>query len=559
MASLPKVAAAIGEQNIPVFFGVMGDGNLQLTTKLVHQHGLQYYAMRHEAGAAAAAAGYARTTGGVGLATVTYGPGLTNAVTALTAAARARLPLVLVVGEVPLQGGSSHIQYVDQKNLARLCGIGWELIQSEDEAAEGTRRAFRRALGERRPVLLRVPTALPAAAGGPAREQQSAPLGPAGGGLFTRNAAHPQGVKAAAQLLQNSRRPLILAGRGAVLAQAGPDLTALAQRIGALLTTTVHAKGLFAGHPFSVGVAGGFSTPLARKLFAQADCLIAFGASLKRLTMKAFDPAVKVIQWDADAGALGKFTPIHLGVAGDAALGAQQLLAQLAAVNYSNPGFHNATLAREIAHYRYQFEDRSKPGALDTRTVLLELEAALPPDRLVGTDLGYHLLWAPLLLSAPDPYSFFFAQDFGAVGLGLGNAFGAAAAHPQRLTTVIVGDGGLTMSLTELETIGRYRLPIVVAVLNDGAYGAEVRLGKRAGLPTDLAFFDNPELAPLAEAIGFQGLTIRSRADFPALRQALALRAAPDNVPVQPLLLDIKINGRIPLDVPGPLTFFEGH
>ena len=140
---------------------------------------------------------------------------------------------------------------------------------------------------------------------------------------------------------------------------------------------------------------------------------------------------------------------------------------------------------------------------------MLNLDRMLPRNRTVVIDSGHCMGWPIIYLSAPDAAGFVFSNDFMAVGLGLGTAFGAAIAHPDRLTVCTPGDGGLMMSLGELETFVRYKIPALVIVLNDASYGAEVHLLKNVGLPGHGAFFRDNDFAAIASAMGAQGITVR--------------------------------------------------
>jgi thiamine pyrophosphate-dependent acetolactate synthase large subunit-like protein len=364
---------------------------------------------------------------------------------------------------------------------------------------------------------------------------------PAGGPAFERPAPAPDAVRAAADVLVRAERPAIVAGRGAVLAGAGEVLRALGERCGALLATSAVANGLFAGDPFDLGISGGFASPLAARLLAEADAVIAFGASLNQWTTKHGTlpaPGATVVQVDLDAEAIGAHRPVDLGVIGDAALTAQALLD---ALPQSGGAWRTPELAAEIAAHRWRdepFAASAAPDVLDPRALSIALDDLLPAERTVVVDSGAFMGWPSMYLRVPDAAGFVFPQAFQCVGLALGNAIGAAIARPDRLTVAAVGDGGALLALPELETLGRLGLPLLVVIYDDAAYGAEVHHFAPMGEAVDLAQFPDTDFAALAEAAGCRGLTARSLDDLEGVRAWLDLRD-------RPLVLDAKVDPAI--------------
>jgi thiamine pyrophosphate-dependent acetolactate synthase large subunit-like protein len=344
-------------------------------------------------------------------------------------------------------------------------------------------------------------------------------------------------VRELGELLAGAERPAIVAGRGAVLSGAGEPLRRLAERTGALLATSAVANGLFAGDPFDLGIAGGFSSPLAAELLREADVVVAFGAALNAWTTRhgtLFAPGARVAQVDVDAEAIGAHRPVDVGVIGDARATAEALLAAAGA----GGGRRSPELAAAIAARRWRdepFEERPGDGTMDPRALTLALDAMLPAERTVVVDSGHFMGWPSMYLRVPDAAGFVFPQAFQCVGLGLGNAIGAAVARPDRLTVAALGDGGALMALPELETLGRLRLPLLVVVYDDAAYGAEVHHFRPMGQAVDLAQFPDTGFAALAEAAGCRGHTARSVDDLEPVREWLA---RPDG----PLVLDAKVN-----------------
>jgi len=252
-------------------FGLVGSGNFFLAESLV-THGAKFVAARHEAGALAMADAWARLTQKVGICTVHMGPGFTNIITPLVEAAKARTPLLVLTADVST-GAVTSTFAIDIDALATASGAIPERLWKNSTATQDLVRAYRRARYERRPVVFVMPQDIQAA------ESTAAVIAPEDNAYFSVIPDRSI-LEKIVSLVRDSRHPLILAGRGSVLAGARAGLEKLAEAIGALLATTANAHGLFAGNPWSIGIAGGFSSPGAVELFRQADLILAFGASL---------------------------------------------------------------------------------------------------------------------------------------------------------------------------------------------------------------------------------------------------------------------------------------
>jgi thiamine pyrophosphate-dependent acetolactate synthase large subunit-like protein len=492
--------------------------------------------VRHESAAVTAAAAYAQITRGLGVASVHQGPGVTNTLTSLTHAVRERAPVLLLAAEAAR--GRRVSQSLDLAALAAAAGAGFE--QGPDVA-----RAAERAVREQRPVVLGLPIDVQeAGASEPAarldtpgtKASASEPAAPLDTPRADRRPPAAE-VAAVADLVARSARPLILAGRGAVLADARAPLEALGDRIGALFATSLVANGLFAGNPLSVGVCGGFASKLAERVVRQADLVLAFGASLNQWTTMhgSLIAGAAVVHCDTDPAAIGED---RLGLVGDAAEAAHALLDELERRGHTASGFRGGALEDEVRAYRAadDYDEVHADGLLDPRSLTVALDRALPAERTIVYD-GGHFDWFPTpYLSVPDAAGFVAAQGFQAVGLGLGTAIGAAVARPDRPVLLLIGDGGTMMALGELDALVGQRLPVVVAIFNDGAYGAEVHHFGPMGLPTDLVTFGDRDFAAVARGLGARAHTIRSTDQVAdAIEPWLAERDGP-------LVLDCKVN-----------------
>jgi len=523
------VGRALAAEGVAAAFGVLGSGNLGFTNAL-RDAGVPFVGARHEGGAICMADGYARVSGELAACSVHQGPGLTNAITGLTEAAKSRTPLLLLAADTPAAALRSNFR-IDQDALVESVGGVAERVHGAATAVADAVRAARRARIERRTVVLMLPLDVQAQAVPDAIATEAAPP------LAAPRPAE-SAVAAVAELLAAAERPAIVAGRGAVLAGAGPALRALGERSGAVLATTAVANGLFRGDQFDLGIAGGFSSPLAARLLRESDAIVAFGAALNQWTTRhgtLIGPDARVVQVDLDAAALGAHRPVDVGVIGDAAATATSLLA---AIEPRAGGRRGPALAAEIAAHGWRdepYEESTADGCVDPRTLTIALDELLPEERIVVVDSGHFMGWPAMLLRVPDAAGFVFPQAFQCVGLGLGNAIGAALARPDRLTVAALGDGGALMALPELETLGRLALPMLVVVYDDDAYGAEVHHFRPLGHAVDLAQFPPVDFAALAEAAGCRGLTVRSVADLDGVRDWLATRDGP-------LVVDAKVD-----------------
>jgi thiamine pyrophosphate-dependent acetolactate synthase large subunit-like protein len=505
-------AALARDAGVTTVFGVVGSGNFHVTNALT-RHGARLVSARHEGGAAVMADAYARVSGELGVLTVHQGPGLTNALTGLTEAAKSRTPLLILAAEATTPTSNFHI---DQAGLAAAVGILPDRVLAASTAVNDLRRAYRTALIERRTVLLSLPLDVQA------QPHPDVPLPPAQ--VWPRLSPAPETVAQVADLLAAARRPVFIAGRGA--RKAGGDLAGLATRTGALLATSAVARGLFHGQQFSLDVSGGFATPVAAELIGGADLVIAWGCSLSMWTTRhggLISDGATVIQVDANPHALGVHHRVDLGIPSDTGTAARALTAELDRRGQSATAYRTPEVAARLAagsRWRdVPFQPEAEEGRIDPRTLTIALDDELPAERTVVTDSGNFMGYPAMFLDVPDEHGFVFTQAFQSVGLGLATALGAAVARPDRLTVAALGDGGALMGASELETAVRLGLNnLVIVVYDDEAYGAEVHHFGPHGDPLDNVRFPPADLAAIARGYGYAALTVRGPAGLAPLR-----------------------------------------
>jgi thiamine pyrophosphate-dependent acetolactate synthase large subunit-like protein len=523
------VGRTLAELGVRQAFGVVGSGNFDVTNALIAA-GARYVAARHEGGAATMADAYARMSGEVAVLTLHQGCGLTNAMTGLTEAAKSRTPLLVLAAEANAPTSNFAI---DQAGLAVAVGASALRIGSAETAVADAARAFELAWGERRAVVLNLPlevqgATVPAAASSVVAH----PSGPR-----SAMAPSPDDVIALADLLRGSRRPVLIAGRGA--RHAREELLALAEASGALVATSAVARGLFNGSPWSLDVSGGFASPLAASLIADADVIVGFGCALNMWTTRhgrLIGPDALVAQVDVDPDALGKHRPTQLGVVGDSAATATAVGDALG--DRDGPGYRDDALRSRIAgELRWRdvpYDDWGDDGTIDPRTLTIALDDMLPPERVVAVDSGNFMGFPSMFLSVPDEFGFCFTQAFQSIGLGLATAIGAALAQPDRLPVAALGDGGALMAAAEFDTVRRLGLPMLIVVYDDSAYGAEVH-HFTDGQPLDTVTFPDTDIAAIGAGYGLDSATVRGPADLDALRQWL------DGPRERALLVDAKV------------------
>jgi len=512
-------------------FGVVGSGNFAVTAAL-RAAGVPYVAARHEGGAATMADAFARMSGQVAVLSTHQGCGYTNALTGIAEAAKSRTPLLVLTADTAASAVHSNFR-VDQHAIATAVGAVPERVHSATSALADTVRAYRTALQQRRTVVLNLPLDVQAQ---PAPE--SAGLEPVPGPALVR--PEPAEVAALAELIAAAERPVFVAGRGA-RAAAGP-LRELAGRCGALLATSAVAHGLFHDDAFALGISGGFATPLAVELISGADLVVGWGCALNMWTMRhgsLIGRGATVAQVDLDQAALGQHRPVDLGVCGDVGRTATEVTALLDA-GTPRPGYRDEALAARIAAEgrwnQVEHADLGTPDRIDPRTLSRHLDELLPRERVVAVDSGNFMGYPSAYLSVPDEFGFCFTQAFQSIGLGLPSAIGAALARPDRLPVAALGDGGFQLSVAELDTAVRLRLPLVVVVYNDAGYGAEVHHFTEAS-EADLATvrFPDTDLAAVGAGFGCTGLTVRTADDLGGLTTWL------DGPRDTPLVIDAKL------------------
>jgi acetolactate synthase-1/2/3 large subunit len=514
-----------------VIFGVMGHATAAALVSFIEEGG-RFLSSRHENGAVNMADGWARVHGGVGVASVTVGPGITQTGTALVTASRAGTPLVVFAGDLPWTDPSRHQHAFDQRRFAEAAEALFVPVSSAESLASDVSEAFYLARTRRQAVVLDVPIPVQQAAlpGGWSYRSQADP------GAGQRVAPDPVALELAVNRLRRARRPVVVAGQGAMDPAALEAIRGLAARLGALLSTTLPAKGAFTGEAWDIGVAGGYSSHLADELFAEADLVLAFGTSLNRHATRggALFPTADLVRVDTLPAPLTPGGPGWEYLRGDAAVTANALREGLGAGESAAAGFRTPETAARLAAAAWDGTVPDPPAdGVDPRALMAELSRLLPEGSLIVCGGGHSAGFAAQHLAGPAGSRFLLSYAFGAIGQTLGLAIGAALASTDRQVVALDGDGSLMMQIQELDTAARAAAPLLVVVMNDAAYGAELHQLGAQGFRGESALFPDRGFAAIGRALGADGTTVTDLAELPAAIEAGLAAAGPFVVDVR--------------------------
>ncbi len=550
MQVVEAIAHEIGRRGVKFVFGIPGKESVRLGVEL-QRLGVKFISTRHETQAVMMADGYWRATGEIGICLLAQGAGFSNGVSGMACAAKARSGVVVISGDLLMSNADP--EDPKAKALQNMKGVNPRIVSEganiryvRPVSAETFVDEFRQTLDLAQTgvaISLVIPSDLFSKQAGEAKS----PPKDGDGREPALVAPKSEDVEMLAEMLCTSwvvSRPVILAGRGAVRSGALPALRQLAERTGALLATSLMGRSSFRGEAYNIGVCGTFATPVAGQYLQEADCILAFGASLNPFTTYGktiFSKKAHIFQVDRDEAALGKYLDPELAIHADARLFAEELVAELDRRGHSAVGFRTEEVAKEIASYnpRSEFNDQSAKGFIDPRTLMVRLNEILPQDRTLVVDAGNHLHYACTFLDVQRPDDFIFPINSLAVGLGMGAAVGAATARRDRTTVLEVGDGGFMMALGDLDTAIRYRLPMVVVISNDQGWGAEAQHLTMLGEPDSYVRMETPSFAELATAMGAEGYTIAAPADLEDLKDRFTR-------PIErPIVLDCRVHPEI--------------
>ncbi|MEW1860846.1 thiamine pyrophosphate-binding protein [Streptomyces sp. NPDC088194] len=534
------LAEAFVKEGATDVFGMMGDANMHWMNAL-HERGVNLYEVRHEGSGLGMADGWARTAGRPGVVTTTSGPGTAQLATSMIVAARAHTPLVAFCGETPV-GDESAVQYLDQRRFAAAIECGFVHVSRPDLAEEAVQQAFYQARTESRPVMLSAPVDVQVK-----EYEEAGPYIPSTELIDTaRLLPDPARIEQASALVRAAKRVVIIAGRGARSSDAGEEVLRLQRRTGALLATTLQAKNwLCDATEFHVGISGLYGNKAAMELLQEADCVIAVGASLNHYTTEhglLFPDATYVQIDNAPHVVMGNGRAAECYVRADARTALAELNRALEQHPAQPEGFHTDDVRHRLTEpLKAPSGYEAEPGRLDPREAIRVLDAELPGEIGLVLGSGHQTDFGTMLFQRSRDVLSNYGM-FGAIGQAPLLTIGAVVANGGRPTFVVEGDASFLMHLAEFETACRYGLPVLVVVMNDEGLGAEFHKAKAKGLDPQLAVIPNPDLGPVAIALGGAGATVRSTGE---LRAALAEFVRDP----RPTVVDVRITRNV-LSVP---------
>ncbi|MDP9376068.1 MAG: biosynthetic-type acetolactate synthase large subunit [Actinomycetota bacterium] len=509
MRAVDAVMECLKAEGVDVVFGYPGGANLPTYDAFVDA-GIQHILVRHEAGGGHAAEGYAKASGRVGVVFATSGPGATNIITPLADAMMDSTPMVAITGQVRTELiGTDGFQEADIFGMTMPVVKHSMVIRDPADIPRTIHEAFHIArTGRPGPVLVDMPVDLTRA---DIDYQPVADVHLPGYQPTTRG--NRKQVRLAAKALANARRPVLYVGGGAVLADAGAEVTELATSDNLPVTCTLMGLGAFpAPHPQWLGMLGMHGTRTANYAIDEADLIVAIGARFDdRVTAKLseFAPHAKFVHIDIDPAEISKNVPAHIPIVGDCKTIVPALAAEYRSLSPDssrlNAWWERIRGWQEQYPLRYQDTEDTE---IKPQRAIEALYEATGGNAIISSDVGQHQMWAAQFYHYPAPRRWINSGGLGTMGFGLPAAIGAQMANPGVLTCVVSGDGSIQMNAQEFATCAQYEIPIKVFILNNGYLGMvrqwQELFWDRRYSHVDMGQF--PDFVKLAEAYGCTGM-----------------------------------------------------
>ena len=452
------------EEGVDTVFGYPGGQVIPLYDAIYEYKGrIRHILTAHEQGASHAADGYARSTGKVGVCIATSGPGATNLVTGLATAYMDSSPVVAITGNVPLSLlGRDSFQEVDISGITMPITKHNYIVKDIEELADTVREAFRIAReGRPGPVLIDVPKDLQVGTVEYERKESEKVL-PRVDRLEEKD------IDRAVEMLKAAKRPMFYIGGGVIRSDASEELNKFLEKVDAPCCSTLMGLGsVSADNPRFTGMVGMHGTKLSNMSVNMCDLLVVIGARFSDRVISngsTFARQAKVLQIDVDPAEINKNIYSHQHVIGDVKVILEKLL-------HRTPQLSHEEWMKVIEDNRRRFPLRITTESRRSREILAALERVLPEDNIISTEVGQHQMWAAQYLKSIRPRRYLTSGGLGTMGFGTGAAIGAQVSHPEARVVNIAGDGSFRMNCNELATIARYRLPVIILVMNNHCLG----------------------------------------------------------------------------------------
>ena len=522
------IIEALREEQVEYVFGYPGGAVLHIYDAIYKQKDIVHVLSRHEQGAIHEADGYARASGKVGVAIVTSGPGLTNAVTGIATAHADSIPLVVFSGQVPSALiGNDAFQEVDAVGITRPCVKHSFLVKDVNDLAPTIKKAFHIARsGRPGPVLIDVPkditgtfTTFSYPEGLEMRSYQPTVEG------------HVGQIKRALKSLKKAERPMLYFGGGVILDNAAEHLTEVARRLNLPVTATLMGLGGYPGNdPQFLGMLGMHGTYEANLATHHCDVLFAVGARFDdRVTgdLKKFCPQAEIIHVDIDPSSIAKNVVVHIPIVGSVRAVLREMLRQMGDEKADKA--QTAAWWQQIEQWRAvnslhyaKSEDRIKP-----QQVIETLYKLTGGNAVIASDVGQHQMWVAQYFPFHEPRRWINSGGLGTMGFGYPAAIGAKVARPNEDVFCITGDGSIQMMIQEMTTALQYHIPVKILCLNNGYLGMvrqwqEFFYDKRYSM----SYMESlPDFVKLAEAYGHSGVRIEKPQELEnKLREVIAMK-----------------------------------
>jgi acetolactate synthase-1/2/3 large subunit len=513
------VVRCLQAENVDYVFGYPGGAVLFIYDELFKQNRVKHILVRHEQAAVHAADGYSRASGRVGVALVTSGPGVTNAVTGIATAYMDSVPVVIITGQVPTHAiGQDAFQEVDAVGITRPCVKHNFLVKDVRDLASTMKKAFYlAATGRPGPILVDIPKDVTAA-----KLKFEYPETIEMRSYNPVVKGHGGQIKKALGLLAKAERPMIYTGGGVVLGDAAKELTQLVRKLGFPCTNTLMGLGGFpASEPQFLGMLGMHGTYEANMAMQHCDVLLAIGARFDDRVIgnpaHFFDEKRKIIHVDIDPSSISKRVRVDVPIVGDVRAVLQEMLKQLGTGASKVDGQALKTWWAQIQLWRERDSlkyDRSS-SLIKPQYVIQKLYEITKGEAYVTSDVGQHQMWAAQFYKFDKPRRWINSGGLGTMGFGLPAAMGTQLAHPKDTVACVTGESSIMMCIQELSTCKQYRLPLKIVNLNN-RYMGMVRQWQEFfhGNRYAESYMDAlPDFVRLAESFGHVGMRIDKPGD----------------------------------------------